>query len=60
MRLTLERDNGETHCVVASEPTPGNRLEVLGMMTKLLHSWAIERDKEPIEGIKDQDKDNGC
>jgi hypothetical protein len=61
MRLTLERDNGDKHAIVIDgEPTPGNRLDTLNMMAKLLHAWAIERDKTPIEGDKDEDKDNGC
>jgi hypothetical protein len=61
MRLTLERDNGEKHAIVIEgEPTPGNRLETLNMASKLLHAWAVERDKSPEEGNKDDDKDNGC
>jgi hypothetical protein len=46
MKLTLELDNGEKNTItLEGELDPGERLETLKGMCRLLDMWATMRDK---------------
>jgi hypothetical protein len=45
MKLTLERDNGDTFTVTIEEQPEGPLVKTMQGMCVLLDSWATERDK---------------
>jgi hypothetical protein len=46
MRLTLERDNGESFTIQTDKEPEGPLLQMMQDMCILLDDWAKERDKD--------------